>query len=147
MTAGAQHPPQFSQRGDAVVEVMDNECENDGVDRPVVNPVQRLREVMDSEGRAVAETCARKFDHPDALIEADHLRPAGQKLLGVEARATAGIENQPPIDVSEQREHRGPVVQRVVRTDRGMRLEVGRPPLIDRTHRTIITDPDRTASL
>ncbi len=90
---------------------------------------------MNTERRSVAKTCLCELDHPRALVERDDLSPSSQELLCVQAGPTTRIKNQLPVDVAEQVQHCGPVIQRVVRANRSMPLEVCRAPLVDRTHK------------
>jgi hypothetical protein len=122
--AGAQDPVDLPQSADPVVDMVDDEGEQGAVDAGVLQPVERLAEAVHPEVGPGRRSAAGEAHHVGAGIEADERGPPCDHRLGVEARATAGVEDGETVDVAQQVEHRRAVVQGVVGPRLGVALEV-----------------------
>ena len=85
---GPQDPMDLAQQSrGAIVDVMDAERQQGGVDAPILEPVEGRSEVVHANVEAIPDSPTCETNHLRALIEADDLGPACDELLGVEAWA------------------------------------------------------------
>lgn len=124
----AQHAGEFGQGADAVLDVVEDEREQDGVEGGVGGSGEGFVEVVLPDFDVRAAAGAGVADHVGALVDAHRVGAAGRELGEVEAGAAAGVEDVLPSYVAEEFEDGGPVVMGGVgaRRPRGRRCRLTR---------------------
>ena len=102
---GPQDPMDLAQSRGAIVDVMDRERQQGGVDAPILEPVEGRSEVVHANVEAIPDSPTCETNHLRALIEADDLGPACDELLGVEAWAAPGVQDPLSLHVTEELEN------------------------------------------
>ncbi len=95
-TSRTEYPEQLSQQGPPVVDMVEDEGEDCGVERFVGELDEWLAEIVNVELGPVADAGPGEVDHAGTLVDANHRGAAGDEAFGVQARTAAGIEHWSP---------------------------------------------------
>src|SRR5262249_1177331 len=110
---GAQHPPQFPQRADPVIDVFDRQRAQGKIDAGIGQPADPVAQVVHPEV-ALPDAGLADLHHARALVEPGHPGTTPDEFGGVQAGAARRVEDPLAGHVAEQGQARRAVVVGVV---------------------------------